>query len=143
MEKFKEFKTGADFEEIKEYPGRKGKCFTTTTFVPIRDKILIKAVWEESPLVVKSEEKVRNTNPEYTIVVGLGDEVEGIKIHDEVGVGFNAVIEPVEFDNNDQSIKKKQELLGNIKLPQNSRKIYMVEYYCVPYNSILGIITDE
>lgn len=136
----KRISTGVDLSGTKEYEGRTGVCRTRTPFVPIRDKVLIKAVWEESPLVVKDENAIRKTEPKFTQVVGYGDEVRGLEIFDEVKVGYSATVESITFAKNEQSIKNKQALLKDIVLTSNAKSVYMVEYYCVPYSSIIGIM---
>lgn len=141
MNEFKQVRTSADLNSTKEYPGRMGACYTRTRFVPIRDKVLIKAIWEESPLVIKKEDAIRKTNPKFAQVVGYGDEVRGLEIFDQVKIGYMATIEPVELEENEQSIAKKIALVKDITLdPKHIKNMYMVEYFCVPHSSILGII---
>ncbi len=143
MSDIKRVKTQVDLAETKEYIGRMGTCYTRTRFVPIRDKVLIKAIWEESPLVIKQEEAIKKTNPKFTQVVGLGDEVRGIEVFDEVRVGYSAVIEPIEFEENDQSIKKKMGVLKDLAITKDAKPIFLVEYYCVPYSSVIGIMKSN
>jgi len=140
MNQLKTVRTAADLTSTQEYVGRSGTCYTRTRFVPIRDKVLIKAIWEESPLVVKKEEAIRRTNPKLTQVVGVGDEVRGLEIFDEVKIGFSATIEPVEFPENNQDIKTKMNTLRDIVPLKDAKSIHLVEYYCVPYSSIVGVM---
>ncbi len=141
MSEIKRVKTNADLSTTNEYPGRMGACYTRTRFIPIRDKVLVKAIWEENPLVIKQEEAVRKTSPKFTQVVGFGDEVRGLEIFDEIKIGYMATIEPVYLEENEQSISKKIKLLENISIdPKANKKLYMVEYYCVPHSAILGIM---
>ncbi len=141
MSEVKRIRTNADLTSTQEYPGRSGACYSRTRFVPIRDKVLIKAVWEENPLVIKQEEAVRKTSPKFTQVVGMGDEVRGLEIFDEVKIGYMATVEPIDLQENEQSIKKKISLLSNTTIdPKTNKNLYMVEYYCVPHSAILGIM---
>lgn len=139
----KAVRTPVDLTETKEYIGRMGTCYTRTRFVPIRDKVLVKAIWEESPLIVKQEETIKKTNPKFIQVVGLGDEVRGIELFDEVKVGFNAVIEPIDFEENDQSINRKMKTLKDLVISKHANSIKLVEYYCVPYSAIVGIMKSN
>jgi hypothetical protein len=114
---------------------------TSVPFYPLKDKVIIKAIFEESILVVKDEKSVRQSNPKLQIVVGYGDEVKNLRIGDVVKTSINSTIEPIEFEGNDKSIKKMMKEAMDVKpTPFNSNiKVIMIEYYVVHLFSILGI----
>lgn len=137
-------KSNIEFDNVTARPIAGGTAQTKVPFIPIRDKVIIKAIFEESSMIVKSEDKIRRANPKHQIIIGIGDKVDGLNIGDEVKVGFNASIEPLEFENNDKSIKTMMDLIGDPKIKLNpidaqQRKVIMIEYYIVPAISIVGI----
>ena len=112
-------------------------------FFPLKDKVVVKAIFEESALVVKDEQKVRQSNPKYIEVVGVGNEVENLEVGDRVHISFNASIEPLTFEGNDQSIKRKMNLIKDIAVSKSTTsKINMIEYYIAPAYSVTGIMTE-
>lgn len=112
-------------------------------FFPLKDKVVVKAVFEESALVVKDEQKVRQSTPKYTEVVAIGNEVDNLEVGDRVHISFNASIEPLTFEKNDQSIKHKMNLLKDIAISKSTvGRINMIEYYIAPAYSVTGIMTE-
>lgn len=146
-------KSNVEFDEIKtkQIQNKDGEVTLSRTkvpYFPLRDKLVVKAIFEESQLVVRSEEKIRQSNPKSSTIVGIGPDAVGLNFGDEVHVSFNATIEPITFKGNDKSIKKMQDLLSDktlkiTPLEQSSRKVIMIEYYAVPYFVINGIKTEE
>lgn len=120
----------------------KGISTSCIPFYPLKDKVIVKAVFEETALAVKEEKSILRSNPKHTIIVGVGNEVDDLKIGDHVHVSFNASIEPIIFKGNEQSVKAKINLLKDIITNTATAKISMIEYYVVPSYSINGIITE-
>lgn len=142
-------KSPIEFDEVKvkEVKYKNGDVLFSRTkvpFYPLRDKVVVRVVFEESALVVRDEQKIRQSQPKHTFVVGTGPETIGVEVGDEVNVSFNASIEPIEFKGNIKSIKSMQDLLSDKTLKlnpieQSNRKVVMIEYYSVPMFAINGI----
>jgi len=120
------------------------KAVSRVPYIPIRDKVLIKAIFELSPLATIDEKTLRKENPKIAYVVGMGDEVQGLKLGDEVTVSFNANIEPIFFDENDKSMLAAMKKKSDIKLLAGTKpsKITIIEFYVVPFFAINGIYVN-
>lgn len=138
-----------DEVKIKDVTYKNGevlKSISKVPYFPLRDKLVVKVVFEESALIVRDESKIRQSQPKVTKVMATGPEVIGVSVDDEVHVSFNASIEPITFEGNVKSIKSMQDLLSDKKLKlnpieQGNRKVVMIEYYSVPLFAINGIKT--
>lgn len=121
---------------------KEGESKTIIPYFPLKDKVVVRCIFEESVLVVKEEDKIRRSQPTSVTVVAVGNEVHDLTIGDRVAYSFNASIEPIFFKNNDQSIKNKMSLVKDIIVSSGTSKIKMIEYYTMPLYSINGIITE-
>lgn len=121
---------------------KEGESKTIIPYFPLKDKVVVRCVFEESVLVVKDESKIRQSQPVSITVVAVGNEVHDINIGDKVAYSFTATIEPIHFKTNDQSIKSKMNLVKDNIMLSPTNKIEMIEYYSLPLYAINGIITE-
>lgn len=123
---------------------REGKMIVD--YVPIRDKVLVLAVWKLSPITLTNKAQVQKEEPSFKMVVAYGDETHSIKIGDIVQINFNATIQPIQIKENALELSKMIEMYGNptLKLPvaQEIQSVYVTAYYTVPFYAIDGIFED-
>jgi hypothetical protein len=140
-------KSPIEFDKVKiKVVGQDGdqklQSKSITPFFPLKDKVLIKAIFEESSLVIKDEKSIRQSNPKYKLIAGIGPEVKGLSIGDSVEVSINSTVEPISFPDNSKSIRSIQSLISSVKLnpiEESKRKAVMIEYYVVHSFSVTGV----
>ncbi len=133
-----------EYVDCKTRQRGEGTIFTKVPYYPLRDKVVVRNVYEETTIAIRDEASMRKAEPISTTVVAYGDEVHGIEIGDKVDIGFNASIKMIDFKENSRSVKKTIERVSNnrqiITADTKPLRIKMVEYYVVQFISINGVI---
>ncbi|KAF5080391.1 hypothetical protein DSECCO2_120330 [anaerobic digester metagenome] len=142
---------GEGFMNKREYTyinlkGDECKSVSLIPYYPLRDKVIIRNKFV-IPRIQMAGLKIDNfikTAKVSSVVVGIGDEVRGIELGDTVHVGYSAIIESIDFPNNEKSLIKIMELynantscMNNVDSSKSS--IIAYEYYTVPASAIHGI----
>lgn len=140
--------SGVESTSVSTREGKSGTIYSIVPYFPVRDKVVVRTVFEESIMALRDEAAIRKAEPISKTIVATGDEVDGLDIGDEVNVSFNATIEPIVFKGNKKTIKKMIAAITNTSVKFNPieagvKNVRMVEYYSVPLFAINGVITEN
>jgi hypothetical protein len=132
-------------KEVKD-----GKIETIIPYFPLRDRVVVKTIFYKNVFDSFDPKEIVKSAPKKVMVVAKGEAVPILQIGDYVDLTFNATVDPIPFKENNKSVKVVTEIVkeylnkfrDTLTPADKLQPIKIIEYFSVPYYSIVGIRGD-